>query len=379
MEYQVRTYLKLNENRDLPVKIDEWKDMAMQKLDSGPWWYLDGSAGNGDTMKNNLDAFQRYMIRPKYLRNVENRNQDITLMGKKYSSPFILAPIGVQSIINNDGEIASAKAAAELQVPFILSTVSSYSIEEVAKASPESEKWFQLYPGKDENVMESMIKRAEKAGYKALVVTVDTTMLGWRENDLKNEYLPFLQGKGIANFTSDPEFRKRLSRSPEEDMQAAIEEFLSIYVNPAFSWEDFRKINEITDLPVFIKGITDKDDVLKAKNYGADGVIISNHGGRQVDGAISSLTALDLLEPEGLGIPVIFDSGIRHGADAMKAMALGASAVLVGRPYCYALAAAGQRGIVHYMNQLMSELDLQLGLAGFNSFNELSRKDILKL
>ncbi|MEM0139672.1 MAG: alpha-hydroxy-acid oxidizing protein [Ferroplasma sp.] len=379
IDYQIRAYIGMDQDSDLPVSVSEWRQKARELLADGPWWYLEGAAGNNDTMNNNINAFQQYAIRPRYLRNVENREQNIEIFGKKYDSPFILAPIGVQSIIHKDAEMASAGAAAEMGVPFILSTVSSKSIEEISTAYPDSEKWFQLYPGKDEKVMESMIHRAEKAGYTAIIVTVDTTMLGWREQDLKNAYLPFLLGEGIANFTTDPEFRKRLSSTPENDMQSAIEEFLTIYVNPAFQWEDFKKIRKITRLPLLIKGITHIEDVRLAAKYGADGVIISNHGGRQVDGAIPAIKALEMACSEKLPITVLFDSGIRHGADAMKALALGASAILIGRPYCYALGVAGKRGVVRYLAQLKSELDLQMGLSGFNSLSALSSSDIIKI
>jgi lactate 2-monooxygenase len=379
IDFQLRVYTKTDGDSDLPISLESWRSAARNVLKDGPWAYVDGAAGNEDTMRENIHAFSRYRIKPRYLRNVCDRNQYVTLFGKKYSSPFILAPIGVQSIIHKDAEYASAGAAAELGMPYILSTVSSVNIEDIAKKYPGSEKWFQLYPGRDENIMRSMIKRAEASGYGSIVVTVDTAMLGWREQDLNNAYLPFLQGEGIANFITDPEFLKRLDKKPEEDMEAAVEEFLTVYVNPAFTWNEFKKVRQWTKLPLLIKGISSREDVDTAVKYGADGVIISNHGGRQVDGAISSLDALDeITKDSDVGCTVLFDSGIRHAADAMKAIALGADGVLIGRPYCYAMAVAGQRGVERYMNELRSELDLEMALAGYESITSLSRRMIFK-
>ncbi|WP_337860214.1 lactate 2-monooxygenase [Ferroplasma sp.] len=379
IDFQLKVYTKTDSDSDMPISLESWRSEARKLLKDGPWGYIEGAAGSEDTMRENIRAFSRYRIRPRYLHDVDDRNQSITLFGKKYDSPFIIAPIGVQSIIHKDAEYASAGAAASLNMPYILSTVSSVSIEEIAKTYPDSDKWFQLYPGRDENVMKSMVKRAERSGYNAIVVTVDTTMLGWREQDLKNAYLPFLQGEGIANFLTDPEFLKRLDERPEDNMNAAIEEFLMVYVNPSFTWNGFKKIRQWTRLPVLVKGISSIEDANAAVSYGADGVIISNHGGRQVDGAISSLEALDeITQNGGINCTVLFDSGIRHGSDAMKALALGADGILIGRPYCYAMAVAGQRGIERYMNELKAELDLQMALSGFNSITELSRRMIYK-
>jgi lactate 2-monooxygenase len=379
IDFQLKVYTKTDTDSDLPVSLESWRSAARKALDDGPWGYIEGAAGMEDTMKENIKAFSRYRIRPRYLHDVDDRNQSITIFGQKHDSPFIIAPIGVQSIIHKDAEYASAGAAASLNMPYILSTVSSVSIEDIAKKYPDSEKWFQLYPGRDENVMKSMVERAEKSGYRVIVVTVDTTMLGWREQDLKNAYLPFLQGEGIANFITDPEFLKRLDTTPEKDMQSAIEEFLMVYVNPAFTWNQFKKIRSWTKLPILVKGITSREDVDTAVKYGADGVVISNHGGRQVDGAISSLEALDeITAGKNINCTILFDSGIRHGADAMKALALGADGILIGRPYCYAMAVAGQRGIERYLNQLRAEFDLQMALSGYNSITALSRRILLK-
>jgi len=292
----------------------------------------------------------------------------------------VLAPMGALSVIHADAEIAVARAAAKFGIPFVLSTVSSHSIEEVAAEAPETEKWFQLYPGKDMEIVKSMIRRAESSGYRVLVVTVDTFMLGWRVRDLRNSYLPFLKGAGLANYLTDPVFLSQLNRLPEEDMMGAISKFLSVYVNPQFTWSHLREILEFTKLPVVLKGITHPQDVKLAADAGVSGVVVSNHGGRQVDGAVSTIDALSqITEAPPPHIELLLDGGIRHACDALKAIALGARAVMIGRPYAYALATAGQRGVEAYLNQLIAEFDLELGLSGFISPSELNRECVTRV
>ena len=377
-KYQTKIFTGV-ENRKLPQSVDEWRERARSTLTKDAWDYLEGGAGEEDTVHENRSAFKKWRIRPRYLRDVSKRTMEAEFLGQNRESPFILAPIGVQSILHKDGEIASARAAAKMNMPFILSTVSSITMEEIVKKSPEGEKWLQLYPSKDKNIIRSFIKRAEKAGYRAIVVTADTTMLGWRERDLNNAYLPFLRGEGLANFFSDPEFRKRLEKPPEEDLISAIMEFTSVYVNPSFSWKDFKEICSTTEIPVVLKGITHREDVELAFKSGARAVVISNHGGRQVDGAISSLDALEEVTESGdLKGEILFDSGFRHAADAIKAIALGASGILIGRPYAYALSVAGQEGIELYLEQVMAEMDLEMGLSGIKNLKELNRESLYR-
>ncbi|MGP6206938.1 alpha-hydroxy-acid oxidizing protein [Cuniculiplasma sp. SKW3] len=377
VDFEVKRYLGLDENSDLPVSINDWKEEARKKMSQEAWSYLEGSAGSESTERENETSMERYRIRPRYLRNVENCDLSSDFLGKKHKFPVALAPIGVTSIINEEAEIAIARAARNTGIPFSLSTVSSKSIEEVAIAVPDGERWFQLYPGKNKEVMKSFIKRAEKSGYSALIVTVDTTMLGWRERDLKLSYLPFLKGYGLANFFSDPEFLNLLERKPSEDMSAAIMKFSDIYVNPSFSWDDLKEIISITKLPVILKGVTHIDDVNQAFSMGVKAVVVSNHGGRQVDGAIASIDALYEIWKNGdVKGELMFDSGIRHASHIVKAITMGASAVLVGRPYCYGLAVAGQRGVETYMNQLLSELNLQVALAGSSCIQDLRNGEI---
>ncbi len=377
-KYQTKIFTGV-ENRKLPQSVDEWRERARITLTKDAWDYLEGGAGEEDTVHENRSAFKKWRIRPRYLRDVSKRTTEAEYLGQNRESPFILAPIGVQSILHKDGEIASARAAAKMNMPFTLSTVSSITMEEIVKKSPEGEKWLQLYPAKDKNIIRNFIKRAEKAGYRAIVVTADTTMLGWRERDLNNAYLPFLRGEGLANFFSDPEFRKRLEKPPEEDLISAIMEFTSVYVNPSFSWKDFKEICSTTEIPVVLKGITHREDVELAFKSGARAVVISNHGGRQVDGAISSLDALEEVTESGdLKGEILFDSGFRRAADAIKAIALGASGILIGRPYAYALSVAGQEGIELYLEQVMAEMDLEMGLSGIKNLKELNRESLYR-
>jgi len=375
LEEQLRMYTQSLAGKtawDWPVAVDAWRNQARAALADGPWGYLEGGAGLEQTMQANRDAFDHWKIRPRMMNNVSDRDLTIDLFDHTHPLPFLLAPIGVQSILHPDAERATAKAAAKVGVPFVLSTVSSVAMEHVAEAMGSAPRWFQLYPGRDENIVASFLRRAKQAGYEAIVVTVDTTMLGWRETDLKNLYLPFLFGEGMANFLTDPVFLARLKASPQDDAAAAIQEFLSVYVNPAFCWADLKKIRAQTDLPLLVKGITHEDDAKRAFDAGADGIIVSNHGGRQVDGAIAALDVLPAIRAAvGADRTVLLDSGIRSAADVLKALALGANAVLLGRPYAYALAAAGQVGVEEVLAQWAAHLDLQLALSGYRRVGDV--------
>lgn len=382
-EAQLNMYIKSLTGQsewDWPVSVEDWRAEAKAQLADGPWGYVEGGAGAERTMANNRAAFEKWKIRPRLLRNVDDRDVTIDLFGKTYPTPFLLAPIGVQSIIHAEAESASAKAAAAMQVPFTVSTVSSVDLETLARSTEGAERWFQLYPGRDKAIVSSLIRRAEAAGYSAIVVTVDTTMLGWREKDLRNLYLPFLFGEGIANFLTDAAFLARLKEPPEKNRFAAIQEFLSVYVNPAFTWDDLADIRRQTQLPLLVKGLTHPEDVQFAIKLGADGVVISNHGGRQVDGAISALDALvETRRVIGSDFPLLLDSGIRHAADALKAIALGANGILIGRPYAYALAVGGEAGVRELLRQWIAELDLQLALSGYPSIRAIDASYVTKV
>jgi lactate 2-monooxygenase len=375
LEAELKIYSAAFAGRDVwewPVASQGWRRAAKAVLSAGAFGYIAGSAGQESTAHANRRAFQGCAVRPRMLRNVERRDLSVTLLGRKMAVPLVAAPIGVQSIIHPAADRASAAAAAQSEIPYIASTVSSVPLEDIAKAMGEAPRWFQLYPGKNPDIVASFLARAEAAGYSAVVVTVDTTMLGWRTHDLQNVYLPFLRGEGLANFLTDPVFRAKLQKPPEEDMGAAVQEFLSVYVNPAFTWDDLAHVKAMTRLPVLVKGITHPEDAATALDLGLDGLIVSNHGGRQVDGAVASLTALlAILERVGREPLVLLDSGVRSAADVMKALALGADAVGVGRPYAYALAVGGEAGVRELFSQWKAELDLQLALSGYTAISQL--------
>ena len=271
----------------------------------------------------------------------------------------------MQSIVHPDAELAVARAASSAGVPFILSTASSKTLEDVAQAAGDGLRWFQLYWGRDPELTASFLSRAERAGYSALVVTLDTNLLSWRPRDIQHAYLPFLLGEGVANYVSDPVFRAALAKPPEEDPQAAVLHFVRVFTNPTLTWDDLVFLRSHTSLPIILKGIVHPDDARKAREYGASGVIVSNHGGRQVDGAVASLHALpEIVEAVGDSIPVLFDSGIRSGSDVYKALALGARAVLLGRPYMWGLALNGEQGVRDVLLDTLADLDLTLALSG---------------
>ncbi|WP_314591410.1 alpha-hydroxy-acid oxidizing protein [Paenibacillus terrigena] len=364
----------------LPVSFDEWEDRARKQLAAAPFGYVYGAAGSGDTHQGNVDAFQKYRLRPRVCCDTTKRDLSISIFGCKFPVPFLLAPIGVNTILHPEGELAPAKAAAKSGVPYILSNVSSISLEEVAKEMGESVRWFQLYPPKDHELTKSFLHRAEAAGFSAIVVTVDSTLLGWRETDLRNAYLPFLTGQGMGNYFTDPVFCSKLKESPEKNVKDAALKALEEGNNTCFTWKELDFIREHTRLPLLIKGITHSDDAIMALEHGVDGIIVSNHGGRQLDGAVSTLDSLpSICESIQNKIPVLMDSGIRRGADILKAIALGASAVLIGRPYAYAMAVAGEIGVREVINHLIAETELQLAISGRSSIQDVDKTLIIKV
>jgi isopentenyl diphosphate isomerase/L-lactate dehydrogenase-like FMN-dependent dehydrogenase len=357
-----------------PVSIEELEDEAKSALGIEAFDYVAGGSGSEDTMRANLEAFRRWRLVPRFLRDVSKRDLGVELLGRRLPAPILLAPIGVLSILHKEADLAVARAAAALGVPMILSTASSVPIEQVAEAMGEAPRWFQLYWPRNDDLAASFVQRAERSGYGAVVVTVDTFFLGWRERDLRNAYLPFLHGDGLANYLSDPVFRQAVGGDPRQDPARTFAYFSQNFSDPSRTWADLERLRQATRLPILIKGVLDPDDARQAVDHGAAGVIVSNHGGRQVDGAIGALDALPrVVDAVGGRTTVLFDSGIRRGSDVLKAMALGARSVLVGRPYAYGLAVAGEHGVRDVLLNLLADLDLALALTGCASFSELDR------
>lgn len=357
----------------LPLDPDELERQAKERLSAEAYNYVARGAGAEETLRANRAAFARWHIVPRMLRDVARHDLRCRVLNTELPAPLLLAPIGVQSIVHAEAEVAAARAAASLGLPFVLSTASSRSIEEVAAAMGAAPRWFQLYWGKNPELTASLLSRAERAGYGAVVVALDTALLGWREPDLQAAYLPFLLGQGLANYFSDPVFRAALPAPPEQNPQAAIGYFVSIFGNPALTWNDLAFLRAHTSLPIILKGILHPDDAARAVAHGMDGIIVSNHGGRQVDGAIAALDALPgIADVVGDTAALLFDSGIRRGADAIKALALGARAVLVGRPYLWGLALGGEAGVREVLRNVLADLDLTMALSGYAAPAELT-------
>jgi isopentenyl diphosphate isomerase/L-lactate dehydrogenase-like FMN-dependent dehydrogenase len=375
VDRQMQIYMSRLQGRSgaFPISYAELRQAARQKLTDDAFGYLIGGAADGQAVEDNEAAFDAWNIVPRVLGDVNSCRLGSNLLGLRIKSPILLAPIGVQNILHSEGELASSKAAASLAMPFVLSTVSSFSIEAVAEAMGPMPRWFQLYWGTRRDIVISLIERAEAAGYSAIVVTVDAKVMAWRHADLENAYLPFMHGDGLANFLTDPAFRRTLTRPPEEDPRAAVQQFADVFSNLALTWSDIDWLREQTSLPIIIKGILHSDDARRAVDHGVAAIIVSNHGGRQVDGCIPAITALPaVVDAVDAAIPVLFDSGIRRASHVVKAIALGAKAVLLGRPYALGLASDGEQGVRNVLLNLLAELDLTMRLSGFTSVEDLN-------
>jgi lactate 2-monooxygenase len=347
------------ERPDLPMTADGLEAAAREALPAEAFSYVAGGASTERTVAANREAFARWRIVPRMLRGVTERDLSTTVVGTPMTAPVLTAPVGALGLMHDDADLAVIRATAALGLTSVLSTVSSITLEEAAAAAPDAAHWFQLYWPRDPDVAESLVRRAEAAGYRTIVVTVDTWSVGWRPRDLQLAHLPFLRAKGIANYLSDPVFRARLDAPPEESaqaMQRAVRTWWELFGNPALGWSDLSLLREWTRLPVLIKGICHPDDARAALYHGADGVVVSNHG----------------------QAPVLLDSGIRCGADVLIALALGARAVLLGRPWVYGLGLAGQRGVEHVLRVFLGDLDLTLALAGYVSPTELDSHSVVR-
>ena len=401
----------------MPVDGRKLERSAKRAMSREAYAYVAAGAGAGRTMTANRAAFDRVRIVPRMLRDVSARDTSVELFGRRLDSPVLLAPIGVLELAHRDADHAVARAAAAEGVPMVISNQASTPMEEIAADLGDSPRWFQLYWSTSDDLVASLVSRAEAIGAEAIAVTLDTTMLGWRTRDLDIAYLPFLRGKGIAQYTSDPVFRNLLDHPPEGESdiatreqpkpnlralgtlvqvlrnwpdgplaglrtghaRAAVERFTQIYSRPSLRWEDLPFLRERTKLPILLKGILHPDDARRAVDEGVDGIVVSNHGGRQVDGAIATFDALPgIAEAVGGRIPILLDSGIRGGADVFKALALGATAVLVGRPYVYGLAAGGEAGVREVLQNVIGEFDLTMGLAGCTAAAEIGPETVAR-
>jgi lactate 2-monooxygenase len=396
----------------VPVAQAELEKAAQGVMTHEAWAYIAGGAGRESTMDANRAAFERWQIVPRILRDVENRDLSIGLFGRRLPSPLLLCPIGVLELAHPEADLAVARAAAALGVPYIFSNQASVPMETCAAAMGDAPRWFQLYWSRSDDLVASFARRAEACGCSAIVLTLDTTMLGWRPRDLDRGSLPFMRGQGLAQYTSDPVFRAQLAQpmelgdgpKPPLNLQAigtalaqkakfpggllknlasgeprtAVQRFMATYSRPSLQWDGLKFIRQQTKLPILLKGVLHPDDARKAVAAGIDGLIVSNHGGRQIDGEIASLDALPAVAEAVNGkIPVLFDSGIRGGADVFKTLALGATAVCLGRPYVYGLALAGQRGVEEVIGNVLAEFDLTLGLAGCANVSAIGHDSIV--
>ncbi len=360
------------ETPSIPVPAAELERLAAEAMDERAANYVFAGAGSEVTIDANRVAFERRRIVPRMLRDVAERDLSTTILGTSMPAPLLLAPIGVQKVVHEEGELGTARAAASLGLPLIASTNSHFTLEEIAAAGGDAPRWFQLYWPNDRDLAASLVGRAEAAGYGAIVLTVDTFVPGWKPRDLQQAWLPFLNGMGVANYFQDPVFRAGLEQTPEDDVGAATGHFLGVQANPALSWDDLEWLREQTLLPIVVKGIQHPDDAREAVQRGLDGIVVSNHGGRQVDGAIGSLDALPAIAAAaGDDLTILFDSGVRSGSDVIKALALGADAVCLGRPYIWGLALEGQAGVETVLKMTLAELDLTMALCGYTAPSQL--------
>jgi lactate 2-monooxygenase len=354
-----------------PIKYEEIRERAWENMDEHARAYVHGGSGTEETFQRNKD-FSRYRVVPRMLRGVEDRDLSVDLLGDTHEYPLMITPLGVQTLLHDEGELATARACNELNVPFTLSSLSSTPMEEVAEALGDTTKWFQFYWSSDRAVAKSFLDRAEESGYDAIVLTVDAPTLGWRDRLLEQGYYPFLEGEGVANYFSDPAFRESLDAPPEEDPQAAVDRFLEIFGDESLTWDDLSFLRDYTDLPIVVKGVLHPGDARLALDHGADAVQVSTHGGRQVDGSISAIEALPgVAEEVDDDAPILFDSGVRRGSQAFKALALGADSIMLGRPFAYGLAMAGQEGVEWVLENTIAELDLTMGLAGYDAAEDV--------
>jgi lactate 2-monooxygenase len=357
-----------------PMTFAELEERAERALPASVWSYVAGGAGDEHTQRANVAAFLRWGLYPRMFVGAAERDLTVDLFGMTLPSPLLLAPIGVLGICaqHGHGDLAAAQAAAATGVPMIASTLSADPLEEVAGQTGETPSFFQLYTPTDRDLAASLVHRAEAAGYKGIVVTLDTWTTGWRPRDLATSNFPMLRGQCLANYTSDEVFQRLLGD------QAPASLWAQVFGNP-LTWDDLPWLRSLTSLPLILKGICHPDDARRAADGGADAIYCSNHGGRQANGGLPALDCLpDVVDAVG-GLPVLFDSGVRSGADVVKALALGATAVGIGRPYAYGLALGGTDGAVHVLRSILAETDLIMAANGYPSIADLTRDSLRRV
>ncbi|MEU4100555.1 alpha-hydroxy-acid oxidizing protein [Streptomyces tanashiensis] len=364
----------------LPMTYAELEAKAQGALPPSVLSYVAGGAGDEFTQCANVRAFERWGLYPRMMVGAARRDMTVDLFGHTLPSPLFMAPVGVIGLCAQDGhgDLATARAAARTGVPMVASTLTVDPLEQVAAAYGDTPGFFQLYTPTDRDLAASLVHRAETAGFKGIVVTLDTWVTGWRPRDLAAGNFPQLRGHCLANYFTDPVFRARLATSPEEDPGAAVLEWVGIFGNP-LTWDDLPWLRSLTDLPIILKGLCHPEDVRRARDGGIDGIYCSNHGGRQANGGLPALDALPAVVEAADGLPVLFDSGVRSGADVIKALALGATAVGVGRPYAYGLALGGTDGVVHVLRSLLAEADLIMAVDGYPALSDLTPEALVRL
>ncbi|WP_194923778.1 alpha-hydroxy-acid oxidizing protein [Catenulispora pinisilvae] len=356
-----------------PMLFEGWESAAQAALPPSVWSYVAGGAGDEHTQRANVAAFLRHALVPRMFVGAAQRDLSVSMFGLTLPTPLLMAPVGVLGLCAQDGhgDLAAARAAAQTGVPMIASTLSADPMEQVAAEFGQTPGFFQLYTPTDRDLAASLVRRAEQAGFQGIVVTLDTWVTGWRPRDLSTANFPQLRGHCLTNYTSDPVFRAALPKPPEEDMAPTVMHWAGVFGNP-LTWDDLPWLRSLTTLPLIVKGLCHPEDVRRARDGGVDGIYCSNHGGRQANGGLAALDALPEVVAAADGLPVIFDSGVRSGTDVVKALALGATAVAIGRPYLYGLAIGGVDGLVHVLRTLLAEADLLMAVDGYPTLADLT-------
>ena len=350
----------------LPVDFATLEQHAGARMPPAVLNYVQGGCGDEHTQRVNAEAFRHWGIVPRMMVDCRERDLSIELFGMRLPTPVFMSPIGVAGICTEDGhgDLAAARASVATGVPLVASTLSNDPLEKVATVLGSQPGFFQLYTPKDMALAESLVHRAEAAGYKGIVVTLDTWVTGWRPRDLNTANFPQLRGHVLTNYFCDPVFRALLAKPPEEDVAAAVQTWAATF-GKVLTWADMAWLRSLTKLPLILKGICHPDDARRAIDEGADAIYCSNHGGRQANGGIAAIDLLPGVVEAAGDVPVLFDSGVRSGTDVVKAIALGASAVGVGRPYAYGLALDGADGAAHVLKCILAEADLFMAVNGY--------------